>query len=87
MDQLTIRGIGDDLGSALRILAAQEGISLNQAALNLLRRGAGLADNAERPVRVGSSLDHLMGSWTPEEADELDAALEAFEHIDGMCRS
>lgn len=82
MDQLTVRGFGDELGSALRRLATRERISLNQAALRLLRRGAGLADSAEQAERVGSSLDHLIGSWTPEEGDELDDALEAFETID-----
>lgn len=82
MDQLTVRGFGDDLGSALRRLATRERISLNQAALRLLRRGAGLADGAETAEGVGSSLDHLIGSWTPEEADELDTALEDFETID-----
>lgn len=82
MYQLTVSGLGDELGSALRRLAARERISLNQAALRLLRRGAGLADGAEPATRVGSSLDHLIGSWTLEEADELDAALEAFKTID-----
>ena len=77
-----MRGFGDDLGSALRRLAAREGISLNQAALRLLRRGAGLATSAESAARVGDSLDQLIGSWTAEEADELDVALEAFETID-----
>ena len=77
-----MRGFGDDLGSVLRRLAARERISLDQAALRLLRRGAGLSYGAESAERVGSSLDHLIGSWTVEEADELDAALEAFETID-----
>lgn len=82
LDQLTVSGIGDDLASELHRLAAQEEISLNQAALRLLRRGAGLADRAKTGRWVGSSLDHLIGSWTPEEVGELDAALEAFEQIE-----
>jgi len=82
MNQLTVRGFGDELGSAVRRLAARERISLNQAALRLLRRGAGLAEGADTAERVGSSLDHLIGNWTLEEADELDAALEDFETID-----
>lgn len=81
MDQLTVRGLDDDLGSVLRGLAAREGVSLNQAALKLLRRGAGLADSAEPADRVGASLDHIIGSWTFEEADDLDAELNAFETI------
>ncbi len=31
---------------------------------------------------VGSSLDHLIGTWTQEEADEMDAALKHFEMVD-----
>ena len=31
---------------------------------------------------VGSSLDHLIGTWTDAEADEINAALEDFEVVD-----
>ena len=31
---------------------------------------------------VGSSLNHLIGKWSADEAAELDAALEEFEVID-----
>ena len=44
MKQLTVRGFDDDLERAIRQLARRERISLNQAALKLLRRGAGLPD-------------------------------------------
>ena len=82
MNQLTVRGFDDDLSASLRRLARREGISLNQAALKLLRKGAGLTDGAGRADTVGSSLDHLIGTWTAEEADEFDSALEDFETID-----
>lgn len=82
MDQLTVRGFGDELDAAVRRLAAQEQISLNKAALRLLRRGAGLSDRADQASKVGSSLDHLIGSWSSTEADALDAALEDFGVID-----
>ena len=82
MNQLTVRGFDDDLSASLRRLARREGISLNQAALKLLRKGAGLADDGGRADTVGSSLDHLIGTWTEEEADEFDSALEDFETID-----
>ena len=32
---------------------------------------------------VASSLDHLIGRWTPAEADEINDALEDFEVVDG----
>ena len=82
MNQLTITGIDDDLSASLRRRAMSEGISLNAVALKLLRQGAGLADDAGRADTVGSSLDHLMGTWTSEEANEFDSALRDFETID-----
>ncbi len=82
MDQLTVRGFEDDLEAAMRRLAQREGVSLNKAALRLLRKGAGLSDDAERADRVGTSLDHLIGSWTSAEADDIDRALADFETVD-----
>lgn len=82
MHQITVRGFDDDLNSSLRRLAKREGISLNQAALRLLRKGAGLSDSTAKVDTVGTSLDHLIGTWTQAEADEMDAALEDFETID-----
>ena len=82
MEQLTVRGFGHDLSAAIRRLAAKEQVSLNQAALRLLRRGAGLSDGAGQSDTVGSSLDHLIGSWSQAEVEELDAAFKAFETID-----
>ena len=82
MNQLTVRGFDDQLSASLRRLAKSEGISLNQAALKLLRKGAGLSDGAGGADVVGSSLDHLIGTWTREEADEMDSALKEFETID-----
>ena len=82
MNQLTVRGFDDELSEHIRRLAKRDGISLNQAALKLLRKGAGLADPARRADTVGSSLDHLIGTWTSQEATEIDEALEELEVID-----
>ena len=82
MNQLTVRGFDDELSERIRRLAKRDGTSLNQAALKLLRKGAGLADPAQKADTVGASLDLLIGSWSDDEAAELDAALEEFEVID-----
>ena len=82
MNQLTVRGFDDELTEHIRRLAKRDGISLNQAALKLLRKGAGLADPLRRADTVGSSLDHLIGTWTADEAAEVDEALEELEIID-----
>ena len=82
MRQLTIRGFDDQLSRCIRDLAAREGISLNQAVLRLLRRGAGLGSESAGAHVVGSSLDHLIGTWTREEADEMERALDDLAQID-----
>ena len=82
MNQLTVRGFDDELAERIQRLAKLDGTSLNQAALKLLRKGAGLADPGQGPDTVGSSLDHLIGTWSDDEAAELDAALEELEVID-----
>ena len=81
MKQLTIRGLGDELAQAIRRLANRNGTSLNRAAVELLRRGAGL-ERGQGSDTVGSSLDHLIGTWSDAEADEVAQALGHFETID-----
>ena len=80
MNQLTIRGFDDELAAYIRALARREGISLNRAVMRLIRKGANL-DEADADV-VGSSLDHLMGTWPAAEADRIDRALGHFSRID-----
>ena len=82
MDQLTVRGFDDELAERIQRLAKRDGTSLNRAALKLLRQGAGLANPNQETNTVGSSLDHLIGTWSDDEAAELDAALEEFKVID-----
>ena len=62
--------------------ARRDGSSLNQAALKLLRRGAGLPDGQGAGRNIGSALDDLFGSWSQEEAEAFDASLEVFETVD-----
>ena len=82
MKQLTVRGFDDELAEAIRQLARRDGTSLNQAALKLLRRGAGLPDGQGDGRNIGSALDDLFGSWSQEEAEAFDASLEVFETVD-----
>ncbi len=82
MNQLTLSGFDEELAGRIRHLANQEGLSLSQAALRLLRLGAGLDQPKDTDGTVGSSLDHLIGTWTAEEAAEVNNALKDFEQID-----
>ncbi len=56
-------------------LARREGISRNQAALRLLRKGAGLEESDQARKTIGDSLDWFIGSWTEEQAKELEQAI------------
>ena len=82
MNQLTIRGFDEQLEKCLRQLAAERQISLNRAALALMRRGARLTERREPPDRVGTGLDTFIGVWSEEDEADLRRALEPFEQID-----
>ena len=84
MAQLTIRGFDKELERRIRELANSEGLSLNQAALKLLRKATGLeGDGVGRTVDcVGAALDHHIGTCSAEEARELLEHVADFEVID-----
>lgn len=82
MRQLTVRGFDDRLVRKIKGLAEREGVSLNQAVLRLLREGAGLAERSEPANVVGDALDHLIGTWTDEQAAVVEDAVADFERID-----
>jgi len=82
MNQLTVRGISDELADSIRRLAKSDGISLDQAALRLLRKGAGLENDSGSEDMIGSSLDDLFGTWSRGEAEAFNASLDVFEKVD-----
>ena len=82
MKQLTIRGLDERLERRLRELATEQRISLNRAALALMRRGAGLSKRRESTNTVGSALDTFIGVWSDEDEAEFLRALEPLEQID-----
>jgi hypothetical protein len=48
-----------------------------------LRRGAGLdAPEGQDSARIGSSLDHLAGTWSSEEARAMAEVEADFERVD-----
>ena len=82
MNQLTVRGFDEQLAESVRRVAQRDGTSLNKAALKLLRMGAGLSDGEGDANGIGSSLDDLFGTWSREEAELFNAALDVFEVVD-----
>ena len=82
MAQLTIRSDDKELLRRLKKLAREKGISLNQAALRLMRKGAGIAELPENVNRVGSALDSFIGTWADEEAEDMINAVADLRIID-----
>lgn len=54
---------------------------MNKAAVRLLERGSGIAQPTPDD-RIGSSLDHLFGTWSEKEAARLLDSIQACEQID-----
>lgn len=82
MKQLTVRGFDKDLERRLRDVARAKGVSLNQAALLLMREGAGIQSPRRRANVVGESLDALIGSWSKNEEATFLRAIAAFDKVD-----
>jgi len=79
--QLTIR-YDDALAREIDDLARREGISRNQAAVRLLRKGARIEEPDQARDAVGDSLDWFIGSWSDKQAKELEEAIADFEMVD-----
>jgi hypothetical protein len=78
--QLSLRGFDEELERRLKEFARSRGISLNKAAILLLRKGAGLGERNRKGV--GDSLDHLVGRWSEKEEKEFLREIEMFERVD-----
>ena len=82
MNKLTLNQLDDDLIAAIRLAAERDNSTENEAALKLLRKGAGLEDVEPANGKVGNSLDDFIGTMSPEEAAEIDAAIRELRTID-----
>ena len=82
MNQLTIRGFDKNIERGIREIAGKEKVSLNKAVLRILQRGLGSMDRHARRRTIGSTLDHLAGTWSEDEARAMDRIEKDFEQID-----
>jgi hypothetical protein len=82
LQQLSLRGFDKELERRIRELARREGISLNKAALKLIRRGAGMAESSGAPASVGDALDSFIGRWSAEDERRLLDSIAPCEGVD-----
>ena len=82
MNQLSLRGFDKQLERRLRELARREGVSLNKAALMLLKKGAGLIEPGESSTAIGGALDRFIGRWSETEEKQLIESIAPCEAVD-----
>ncbi len=79
MKALTLRNVKPELARAIERKAHEAGTSLSGAVISLLEQATGLAK--KRKV-LNHDLDHLIGSWSAEEARAFDKNLAQQRKID-----
>jgi plasmid stability protein len=77
MKALTIRRVDSDLARSLEQERRRRGTSLNETVLALLRQALGLG---EEPRSNG--LRALAGTWSAQDLEEFERAMEPFEQVD-----
>lgn len=82
MKLITVRGLDKETEARLREVARTRNLSLNKAALALLRKGAGLREPQEGPAVVGDALDRFARTWSEERTKEFRDATADLERID-----
>jgi len=82
VQQLSLRGFEAELERRIRQLARREKISLNKAALMLMRRGAGIVESPEASATVGDALDSFIGRWSARDERRLLDSIAACEAVD-----
>ena len=82
MTQLSLTGFDKLLEERLKELARREGVSLNEAALKLLKKGAGLSEPREPDTAIGDGLNRFIGSWSVADEQEFLESISACEVVD-----
>jgi hypothetical protein len=82
-----LRGIDPPLAEQIKAVARDRKIPLNDAIIDLIRRGLSVSDDAVGPTADGTAtaeprdIAHLTGTWAPDEAAAFRAAMEALQGI------
>ena len=77
----TLRNLPPDVARTVQRRAKQKKTSVNKAVIELLEESAGGKAKKKAPIRY-HDLDHLVGTWTNEEADAFDKIVRSFRTID-----
>ena len=81
MKAITLRNLPPDVARTVQQRAKQKKTSVNKAVIELLEESAGGKAKKNAPVRY-HDLDHLVGTWTQEEAATFDKLIAEQRTID-----
>jgi hypothetical protein len=79
MDRLSLHGLDKELVRRISELARREHLSMNTAALLLMRRGANLLERSPESAAVGSALNRFIGRWSAADERHLLASIASCE--------
>jgi len=74
MKAVTIRGVEPEVAEKLKSTAIEQGKSINQLTLEIVKDGLGLG-KGKKHLREYDDLDHLFGSWSDDEFREIHAKI------------
>jgi hypothetical protein len=80
MANLSIRGIDPETAELLKRVARQRGVSVNTQVIELVHQGLGIGGGGRR--KRYTDLDHLAGTWSPEEGKQMEESLADFAAVD-----
>jgi len=81
MKAVTIRGVDADVAEKLKAYAKDQGKSINQVILDIIKTGVGL--NKDKTYsREYDDLDDLFGRWGEDEFNEISARIDRQRQID-----
>ena len=81
MKAITIRGIDTAVSKKLKQTAKEEGKSVNQLVLDLIKQNVGL-QKKKKFTRRYKDLDHLFGKWSQAEFNRIQGAVDSQRKID-----
>jgi hypothetical protein len=80
MNQITLRGIDDEVEKKIRRMAREKGTSVNKVLLDLIHQQAGAKHRRGKPI--GESIRKLAGTWTKKQAANFMESIKSCEQID-----
>ena len=81
MKAVTIRGVEPEVAEKLKLTAAQQGKSVNQLVIQIIKESLGL-NKAKKFTHTYTDLDDLFGKWSEGEFKRIQAKIDQGRRID-----